>query len=60
MSFLSLIWAGLFRRKTRTVLTLFSIIVAFLLFGLLRSIADAFTVGVDVAGVDRLIVQPKY
>ena len=60
MSFLSLVWAGLFRRKTRTVLTLFSIIVAFLLFGLLRSIADAFTVGVDVAGVDRLIVQPKY
>jgi putative ABC transport system permease protein len=60
MSFLSLIWAGLFRRKTRTVLTLFSIIVAFLLFGLLRSIADAFTVGADVAGVDRLIVQPKY
>jgi len=60
MSFVSLIWAGLFRRKTRTVLTLFSIIVAFLLFGLLRSIADAFTVGVDVAGVDRLIVQPKY
>jgi len=60
MSFLSLIWAGLFRRKTRTVLTLFSIIVAFLLFGLLRSIAGAFTAGVDVAGVDRLIVQPKY
>ncbi len=60
MSFFSLIWAGLFRRRTRTVLTLFSIIVAFLLFGLLRSIADAFTVGVDVAGVDRLIVQPKY
>ncbi len=60
MSFVSLIWAGLFRRKTRTLLTLFSIIVAFLLFGLLRSIADAFTVGVDVAGVDRLIVQPKY
>ncbi len=60
MSFLSLIWAGLFRRKTRTVLTMFSIIVAFLLFGLLRSIADAFAVGADVAGVDRLIVQPKY
>jgi putative ABC transport system permease protein len=60
VSFVSLIWAGLFRRRTRTVLTLFSIIVAFLLFGLLRSIADAFTVGVDVAGVDRLIVQPKY
>lgn len=60
MSFLSLIWAGLFRRKTRTVLTMFSIIVAFLLFALLRSISDAFTVGADIAGVDRLIVQPKY
>ncbi len=31
----------------RTVLTLFSIIVAFLLFGLLRSIATHFTVGVE-------------
>ena len=60
MSYVSLIWAGLFRRRTRTVLTLISITVAFLLFGLLRSIADAFTVGVDIAGVDRLIVQPKY
>ena len=60
MSFVSLIWAGLFRRRTRTVLTLFSIVVAFLLFALLRSIADAFTVGVDIAGVDRVIVQPKY
>ena len=60
MSFLSLMWSGLFRRQTRTVLTLFSIIVAFLLFGLLRSIADVFSGGVDVAGADRLIVQPKY
>ena len=42
MSFVSLIWAGLFRRRTRTLLTLFSIVVAFLLFGLLRSIADAY------------------
>ncbi len=60
MSFLTLIWSGLFRRKTRTALTLFSIIVAFLLFALLRSIANAFSAGVDVAGADRLMVQPKY
>ena len=60
MSFLTLIWSGLFRRKTRTALTLFSIIIAFLLFALLRSIANAFTAGVDVAGSDRLMVQPKY
>lgn len=60
MSFLSLVWSGLFRRKTRTALTLLSIIVAFLLFALLRSIANAFTAGVEVAGADRLMVQPKY
>jgi len=60
VSYLTLIWAGLFRRRTRTLLTFVSIAVAFLLFGLLRSIAAAFSVGVDVAGVDRLVVQPKY
>jgi putative ABC transport system permease protein len=60
VSLLSLMWAGLFRRRTRTLLTLFSIIVAFLLFGLLRSIADVFAGSVDVAAADRLIVQPKY
>jgi putative ABC transport system permease protein len=60
VNYASLIWAGLFRRRTRTVLTFVSIAVAFLLFGLLRSIADAFSVGIDVAGVDRLVVQPKY
>jgi len=60
MSPLSLVWSSLFRRRIRTTLTLLSVVVAFLLFGLLRSIADAFTVGVEIAGVDRLIVSPKY
>ncbi len=55
-----LIWSNLFRRRVRTFLTLFSIIAAFLLFGLLRSIAGAFEMGVNVAGVDRLMVSPKY
>lgn len=60
MSVLSLVWSSLFRRRVRTTLTILSVVVAFLLFGLLRSIADAFTVGVDIAGADRLVVQPKY
>jgi putative ABC transport system permease protein len=60
MSILSLVWSSLFRRRVRTTLTILSVVVAFLLFGLLRSIADAFTVGVDIAGADRLVVQPKY
>lgn len=60
MNRLGLIWASLRRRPVRTVLTLFSVIVAFLLFGLLRSIADGLSVGLDIAGADRLVVAPKY
>lgn len=46
MKYLHLIWAALFRRKGRTLLTLVSIVTAFLLFGLL----DAVRVGFDQAG----------
>ena len=60
MNTFSLIWSNLFRRRVRTFLTLFSIMAAFLLFGLLRSVAGAFDAGVEVAGVDRLLVSPKF
>ena len=33
MKYFHLVWAALFRRKTRTILTLLSIVMAFLLFG---------------------------
>jgi putative ABC transport system permease protein len=46
MKYLHLIWAALFRRKARTILTLVSIIAAFLLFGML----DAVRTGFDQAG----------
>ena len=35
-------------------------IVAFLLFGLLRTVTESFSSGFDVVGVDRLNVSPKY
>ena len=38
MKFLPLIWAGLWRKRARTVFTLLSITVAFLLFGLLQGV----------------------
>lgn len=60
MKYLHLVWASLFRRKTRTVLTLFSIVVAFILFGLLSALVIAFNRGVELAGADRLITQGKY
>ena len=59
MKFLRLVWANLKRKKVRTVLTLLSILVAFLLFGYLSAIRQAFNAGVDVAGADRLIVRHK-
>jgi putative ABC transport system permease protein len=57
---LPLIFGALFRRKTRTVFTLLSVLAAFLLFGLLDSVRAAFAnASNDVAGVDRLIVFSK-
>ncbi len=48
------------RRKTRTLFTLFSVLAAFLLFGLLDSVRGAFSnAGSGVAGVDRLITASK-
>ncbi|MYB38244.1 MAG: hypothetical protein F4Y26_12890 [Gammaproteobacteria bacterium] len=61
MSGMGLMWANLFRRKTRTFLTLFSLLVAFLLFVLLRAVAAPFAGGgVSVDGADRLVVTSKY
>ncbi len=59
MKYLSLVWAQLFRSKTRTLLTLFSVIVAFLLFGLLDSVRVAFTSGGSVEGANRLVVASR-
>lgn len=56
MKYLPLIWAGLWRKRTRTVLTFLSIVVAFFLFGLLQGVNTAFTRGVELANVDRLVV----
>ena len=60
MSWLTLVWSNLFRHRVRTVLTLVSVLVAFLLFVLLRNVIDAFASGVEIAGVDRLVTSPKY
>ena len=59
MKFLHLIWSNLKRKKLRTLLTLLSIIVAFILFGLLCSIQQALLGGVSLEGANRLIVRHK-
>jgi len=59
MKFLPLVWRSLWRRKIRTIFTILSIFVAFLLFGLLMTIRAAFSLGVELAGLDRLMVIHK-
>ncbi|HEY6452012.1 MAG TPA: FtsX-like permease family protein [Steroidobacteraceae bacterium] len=60
MKYFHLVWSALFRRKTRTVFTLLSVLAAFLLFGLLDSVRSAFAnAGAGVAGVDRLVTVSK-
>ena len=48
--------ANLFRKKTRTVLTLLSVIMAFLLFGLLQAVNVMFNAGSDFVGATRVVV----
>jgi putative ABC transport system permease protein len=55
MKYLPLIWRNLLRRKIRTIFTTASIFIAFLLFGVLMAIKAAFSMGIDVAGADRLM-----
>jgi putative ABC transport system permease protein len=57
--YLPLLWANLGRKKLRTGLTLASIIVAFLLFGLMQTLRVALTGSPEMAGVDRLITIHK-
>lgn len=59
MKYLPLVWRSLLRRKTRTIFTVLSIVVAFTLFGVLAALNAAFSVGVELAGADRLIITHK-
>jgi putative ABC transport system permease protein len=59
MKYLPLLWSNLQRKRLRTWLTLASIVVAFLLFGVLQTMKAALTGGAELAGADRLISMNK-
>ncbi|MGB5625692.1 MAG: ABC transporter permease [Woeseiaceae bacterium] len=59
MKYFRLIWKNAWRKKVRTLLTILSVFVAFLLFSLLSAIGFAFRGGVDVADADRLVIIDK-
>jgi putative ABC transport system permease protein len=59
MKYIPLIWKNVWRKKFRTTFTLLSIFIAFMLFGILMTIRAAFSFGVEVAGLDRLVLINK-
>jgi putative ABC transport system permease protein len=59
VKYLVLVWAGLWRKKARTILTMLSIVVAFLLFGLLQGINQGMNNVFQRLNVDRLYIQSR-
>jgi putative ABC transport system permease protein len=60
VKYIPLVWVQLFRKKARTVLTLLSVLIAFLLFGLLQAVHTAFESGADTADARRLLTTARY
>jgi putative ABC transport system permease protein len=56
MKFRRLIFANLFRKKVRLILTIGSFAVALFLFTFLAVVKSAFSRGTDLAGADRLVI----
>jgi putative ABC transport system permease protein len=61
MKYLPLVWATLWRKKTRTIFTFLSVVVAFLLFGVLETVDYAFShPSAGASGADKLVTTNKY
>ena len=59
MKYLGLIWHNVWRKKVRTLLTILSVLVAFLLFALLNAVGHALTSGAPLSAAQRLVVIDK-
>lgn len=60
MRYFPLVWAALKRRPVRSALTFASILVAFILFGILAAVSSGFSHVVEAARLDRLYVAPRF
>jgi putative ABC transport system permease protein len=56
---LPLVWANLKRRKLRFAFTFISIMLAFLMFGMLDALRTSLSQAVNLAGADRLMCMSK-
>ena len=59
MKYFYLVWKSLWRKKIRTTLTILSVFVAFLLFGLLSGLNQVFSGVSDIANAQRLVTLDK-
>jgi putative ABC transport system permease protein len=59
MKYFPLIWAGLWRKRVRTILTLFSVMVAFVLFGALHGVTAGIDGIIDVMSETRLRIMSR-
>jgi putative ABC transport system permease protein len=60
MRYFPLVWAALRRRPVRSALTFASILVAFILFGILAAVTSGFSHVVEMARLDRLYAAPRF
>jgi putative ABC transport system permease protein len=60
MKYLPLIWAGLWRKKLRTIFTFLSIVVAFVLFGVLQGVDAGLAHIRDLQRQDRLFATSRF
>jgi putative ABC transport system permease protein len=59
MKFRRLIFANLFRKKIRLILTIGSFAIALVLFMFLAVVKSAFSRGMEIAGADRLVIKNR-
>ena len=60
MKYLPLIWAGLWRKRLRTVFTFLSIVAAFVLFGVLQGVDAGLAHVRDLQRLDRLFAGSRF
>jgi len=60
LKYFPLVWNGLWRNRARTLFTLLSITVAFILFGILAGVDAGFAHSLEASRMDRLFADPKF
>jgi putative ABC transport system permease protein len=59
MKYFTLVWAGIWRRRVRTILTMFSIVAAFMLYGTLHGVTSGIDSAIDEMSATRLRVMNR-